>query len=69
MSNTGVNFGFMLIGMASLFIAVPLGCILWFVFARTINMNPPDTHVHWPKRQDGTDMAMGEWNDPPERKP
>jgi hypothetical protein len=23
-----------------------------------------DADVHWPKRLDGTDMAMGEWNNP-----
>jgi hypothetical protein len=34
--------GLTLIGVAALFVALPLGFILWFVFAHTVNMNPPE---------------------------
>ena len=29
----------------------------------TMSKLAEDDNVHWPKRADGTDMAMGEWND------
>jgi hypothetical protein len=35
-------FGLALIGIASVLVGLPLGCILWFVFARTIRLNPDE---------------------------
>jgi hypothetical protein len=32
--------GSVLLGLAALLVALPLGFILWFVFARTIAFNP-----------------------------
>jgi hypothetical protein len=33
--------GSILLGLAALLVALPLGFILWFVFARTVAFNPP----------------------------
>jgi hypothetical protein len=35
------TFGSVLLGIAALQIAMPLGFILWFVLKRTVTLNPP----------------------------
>jgi hypothetical protein len=37
------TFGSLLLGLAALLVALPLGFILWFVLCRTVSLNPQET--------------------------
>jgi hypothetical protein len=36
------GFGSLLLGLAALLVALPLGFILWFVLCRTVTLNPSE---------------------------